>query len=214
MNTRVRIVSAADELIPTRWTLLSRLKRWDDQESWKCFFDTYWRLIYAVALKSGLSENEAQEVVQDTIVAVARNICQFRAQPDAGSFKAWLLTLTRWRILDHQRRHQRDGKLFVHPDDATERTPLIERVPERDGHSLDDLWETEWQRNLSEVALERVKAQVSARQFQIFDLYVVKQWPVREVAKTLHVSATQVYLAKHRVSALLRKEIKRLEEEG
>ena len=34
-----------DELLPTRWTLIERLKNWDDQESWRQFFDTYWKLI-------------------------------------------------------------------------------------------------------------------------------------------------------------------------
>jgi RNA polymerase sigma-70 factor (ECF subfamily) len=47
--------------IPTRYSLLSRLQNWDDQESWKDFFDTYWRLIYNAAVNSGLSETEAQE---------------------------------------------------------------------------------------------------------------------------------------------------------
>ena len=60
------------EFIPTRASLLSRLKNWDDQDSWKDFFDTYWKLIYAAALKSGLSDAEAQDVVQDTVVSVAK----------------------------------------------------------------------------------------------------------------------------------------------
>jgi hypothetical protein len=53
-----------NDSIPTRQSLLARLKDWEDQESWREFFDTYWRLIHATALKAGLSEPEAQEVVQ------------------------------------------------------------------------------------------------------------------------------------------------------
>ena len=45
----------------------------------------------------------------------------------------------------------------------------------------------------------------------MFDFYVVKQWPVAKVARTLGVSAGQVYLAKFRVGALIKKEIRRLE---
>ena len=60
------------------------------------------------------------------------------------------------------------------------------------------------------VALERVKRQVSSRQFQIFDLYVQQGWPPRDVAKTLRINVAHVYLAKHRVSLLLRKEVKKL----
>jgi len=60
-----------EELIPTRRSLLSRLKDWDDQESWKDFFDTYWKLVYGVAIKAGLSDQEAQDVVQETVLSVA-----------------------------------------------------------------------------------------------------------------------------------------------
>ncbi len=44
-----------------------------------------------------------------------------------------------------------------------------------------------------------------------FDLYALQEWSVREVAHALGVSAGSVYLAKHRISALLTKELKRLE---
>jgi RNA polymerase sigma-70 factor (ECF subfamily) len=45
----------------------------------------------------------------------------------------------------------------------------------------------------------------------MFNFYVLKQWPVKEVAKTLGVSVAQVYLAKHRISTLVKKEVKRLQ---
>ena len=54
---------------------------------------------------------------------------------------------------------------------------------------------------------------VNPKQFQMFNFYVLKQWPVQEVDKTLEVSAARVYLAKHRISALVKKEIKKLEKQ-
>jgi DNA-directed RNA polymerase specialized sigma24 family protein len=45
----------------------------------------------------------------------------------------------------------------------------------------------------------------------MFDLYVLKEWSVRDVAKALGVSVGRVYLTKHRVSTLLKKERERLE---
>ena len=63
-----------DELLPTRQSLLSRLRDWDDQESWREFFDTYWRLIHGLALKCGLTDAEAQDVVQETMVSVAMSM--------------------------------------------------------------------------------------------------------------------------------------------
>ena len=77
-----------DELLPTRWTLIERLKNWDDQESWRQFFDTYWKLIYGVAIKSGLTHPEAQDVVQETVMSVCKSMQNFKADPKHGSFKS------------------------------------------------------------------------------------------------------------------------------
>ena len=69
----------ADSL-PTRRTLLSRLRNLGDDASWRVFFDTYWRLIYNVARKAGLPDSDAQDVVQDTVIAVARKMPELAGQ--------------------------------------------------------------------------------------------------------------------------------------
>lgn len=201
-----------DELIPTRLSLLTRLKDWEDRDGWKEFFDTYWRLIYGVALKAGLTESEAEEVVQETIVAVAKQMPTFQYDA-AGSFKAWLLQITRWRIVDQFRKRQPWERDVAPPcGDDTSRTPAAQWVPAEE-LNLDSVWDAEWRRNLVEVAMARVKARITPRQYQIFDLSVVKEWPVREVTRTLNVNAARVYLARHRVSRLVREELLRLEKQ-
>jgi hypothetical protein len=62
-----------------------------------------------------------------------------------------------------------------------------------------------------EAAINRVKRRVSIEQYQMFDLFVLKQWPARDVAKTLGVTIAHVYVAKHRISKLVRKKIAALE---
>lgn len=70
-------MSNTDELVPTRNSLLLRLRDWQDQESWKDFFDTYWKLIYNAAVKAGLNDAEAQDAVQETVVAVMKKLPTF-----------------------------------------------------------------------------------------------------------------------------------------
>ena len=84
-------------------------------------------------------------------------------------------------------------------------------MPDSAGSQLEALWEKEWHTTLLATALEKVKAQVDLKQWQVFDLYVLKEWPAPEVAKALGVSVARVYLAKHRVGALVKKELKRLQ---
>jgi RNA polymerase sigma-70 factor (ECF subfamily) len=202
----------ADEFLPTHQSLLSRLKDWEDRDGWKEFFDTYWRLIYSVAVRSGLTETEAEEVVQETVLAVAKQMQTFRYDK-GGSFKAWLLQITRRRIVDQfRKRAPWDGRAPAADEDGS-RTSTAERLPAPEP-DLAPIWDEEWRKNLVEAAMQRVKARVKPRQFQIFDLYVLKEWPVAEVSRSLNVNATQVYLAKHRVTRLMRQEVARLEKSG
>jgi len=199
------------DLIPTRRSLLSRLRSWDDQESWHDFFATYWRLIYEVALKSGLSEVEAQEVVQETVISAAKKMPGFKYDPAIGSFKGWLLLITRRRIADQvRRRKQETGASGAHPAE-TLNLEAAELIPDPAGCELEAIWNEEWELNLMNAATENLKRQVNPEQYQLFDLYVLKQWPVKRITSTLGVSATQVYLAKHRIAALLKKEVRKLE---
>jgi len=200
-----------EDFIPTRYSLLSRLQNWDDQESWKNFFDTYWRLIYSIALKSGLTGAEAQDVVQETIICVAKDINKFKRDRQFGSFKGWLRNLTRWRIADQLRKREPNAMGHdVLPDEISV-LPELAEIPDPVDDALAALWEEEWQSNLMDAALERVKRRVKEEHYQMFDLNVIRQWPASKVASTLEVSIAQVYLAKHRILALIKKEVRMLE---
>ena len=199
--------------LATRRSLVERLGDWDDRKRWQEFFDRYWKLIYSAARKSGLNESEAQEVVQETIITVAKRVDQLRYDPERGSFKGWLLHITRWRIADQFRKRRPHERQAVHANDDR-MTRTIDRVADSNGVDLDALWEEEWQQTLLAAAVKRVKAKVSGKQFQMFDCYVRKEWPPQRVAAELKVNVAQVYLARHRVSALLKKEIAALQAHG
>ena len=197
-------------LIATRRSLVDCLANWDDQRRWQEFFDTYWKLIHSAARKSGLTDAEAQEVVQETVITVAKNIDKLKYDPAIGSFKGWLLQITRWRIADQfRKREPGNAKRPRSTDDRL--TATIERVPDSQIVDLYEVWESSWKENLFEAAVARVKKKIEPKQFQIFDCYVRKEWPAQKVAERLGVNVGQVYLARHRVGALLKKEIKALE---
>lgn len=56
----------------TRKSLIARLDNWEDQRTWDEFYQTYWRLIYSVAIKAGLRQDEAFDCVQETILSIAK----------------------------------------------------------------------------------------------------------------------------------------------
>jgi len=203
----------APELLPTRESLLSRLRAVGAEEAWREFFDLYWSLIYGVCRRYGLGEEDARDVVQETIIAVARRMPGFKRDRGRGSFKTWLYAITRNRVVDHIRRRARRPTLERLPEAGPDSTPLVAQVQDLGLVAPDTTWDKEWKRNLFTQAVRRVKAAVKPRQFQIFDLYVLKEWPAAQVARSLGVSHAQVFLAKHRVGRLLRQELVRLENE-
>ena len=208
-----------DEVIPTRASLLERLKDLGDDASWKEFHQTYRELIFSVARRAGLNEIEADEVVQDTLISVAKKMPGFTYDPAKDSFKGWLLTVTRWRILDQLEKRKRvesQSLLTSAPtkDEGGTRTATVERIADPAGFDLTALWDEEWEKHLLQAALGRIKRQVHPQHYEIYHLHVILGQPVREVTRALGVNAAQVHLAKFRVGQLLKKEIRRLQNVG
>jgi RNA polymerase sigma factor (sigma-70 family) len=195
----------------TRKSLIARLDNWEDQRTWDEFYQTYWRLIYSVAVKAGLRQDEAFDCVQETILSIAKQSKKKLYDPEQGSFKTWLMNMTRWRINDQFRKRKKDTAMMGGEWDNDRKTAVIDRVEDPAGEVLSRLWSIEWQMNIADAALSRVKSQVSPKQYQIFDCYVIKQWDAKKVQDKLNVSMAQVYLAKHRVGAVLKRELAKLE---
>lgn len=208
-------VEAEKMYAKTRKSLIARLDNWEDQRTWDEFYKTYWKLIYSVGLKSGLSSEESFDCVQETILTIAKQSKKKMYDPEQGSFKSWLMNMTRWRINDQFRKRKKDSAMLAfESDDGDRKTAVIDRLEDPKGQVLDRIWDTEWKKNLADAALEKVKAQVSPKQYQIFDCYVVKQWDSKKVQEKLNVSKTQVYIAKHRVGSILKRELAKLDSDN
>jgi RNA polymerase sigma-70 factor (ECF subfamily) len=187
-----------------------RLEKWDDHESWRDFFGLYSRFIRRLAVRSGLAEAEADDVVQETVISVARQIHNFRRDRARGSFRGWLHRITRRRIADRFRSGawRRDGEQCRRrecPESFNE-----SNVP-GPAAELELSWDVEWKASLLEAALARVKRRIKEEDYQLFNAYALKGWPVAKVARLFRVSAAKVYVTKHRVSALVAREVRDLE---
>jgi RNA polymerase sigma-70 factor (ECF subfamily) len=196
------------------------MKDWQDLESWQQFYDIYSGLIYGVAMGAGLSHSEAEEVLQETVLTVAKKLKaagsekpEFKYDPATGSFKSWLLHTTRWRIMDQFRKRGPLARKPAKRDTRTDRTPTEAQIPDPSSNNLELEWDRDWKNTLYEAALENVKRKVKAKHYQVFDLYVVKGWPAQKVAHVVGLNAGQVFVAKHRLLALVKKEVKRLQKE-
>ena len=198
-------------LLPTRRSLLSKIKDSGHHEAWREFFDLYWKLIFGTARRAGLDENEAQDVVQDTMLTVSKEMPGFRYDRSKGKFKNWLLVITRRRVADSPRKRYRTG--HVSPVDVT--APEVEAklasLESDNGAQPDDHWEAEWRIHVLEAAMKRVKNQVKPEHFQAFHLSVIDGHSAVEISRVLGISSMNLYMIRHRIGALVKKEVKRLE---
>lgn len=210
----------ADEPLPTRGSLLERVKNLTDHASWSEFERNYRGLLTGVARRSGLTEQETKEVVQETFITVARKMSEFRYEPGKDSFKGWLLQILRWRIVDQVRR--RAAGRSAEPESLAERLSDSANssphaipaciVDPRD--EFESIWNAEWEEHILKQALARVKRQANPEQYAIYHLRHIEQRTIAEVRTALGVGAAAIYLASHRVGALVKKELRRLEQTG
>lgn len=205
-----------DDSLATQASLLLRLRDCDDQASWREFFGRYQGLIRRFALQAGCTETEADEVVQETVIGVARKLPEFHYEPARCAFKTWLLNLTLWRVKDQLRKRKSwEGRLHRTPGgppDDSARTATVERVPDASLERLAATWDMEWHQTVLAAALARVKAEANLKDCQMFELHVLRGLAPREVARTLGVSTARVYLAKHRLGPLVKRRVAETEQ--
>jgi RNA polymerase sigma-70 factor (ECF subfamily) len=160
-----------------------------------------------VAFKSGLTETEAEDVVQETMLSVTKVMPDFEYNPAIGSFRGFLLQITRRRIADQFRKRKREILATDFGSDETTGTRPLERVADLVDSKLMEIWDVEYQRHFLELATERVRRRVNPKHFQLFLLYAKDNWSVEEITKTMEVTAHQVYAANSRISKLIKKEL-------
>lgn len=189
----------------TRESLLSRLRDWMDTDSWNEFFRLYWNLIYSVAIRSGLSDAEAQDVVQETLLTVARRMPEFQYDRSKGSFRGWLGHTTRWRIKDQFKRRQRqqrlENKLAVEADEV---------CPVSFEADFESMWAAEWEENLTHLALDAVRPKVGPKAYEVFELFTIRGWSAARIARRLKLNQQRVYYLNRKAYQLLEEESARI----
>jgi RNA polymerase sigma-70 factor (ECF subfamily) len=196
----------ADAPLPTTHvTLLARL-RLDptDQAAWEVFVERYGRHIYRWCRKWKLQDADAEDVTQDILVKLARNLRAFAYDP-SRSFRGWLKTLAHhaWRdFADSPRRAQAgagDAQVWELMKTLEAREELVQKLQEAFDHEL------------LEAAKVRVRLRVAPRTWEAFRLVALEGLPVAEVAATVPMQVAMVYVAKSKVQKMLQEEIQKLE---
>ena len=84
----------------TRPSLLLRLRDVRDQQAWSTFLEIYQPLIYRVIRQRRVQDADAREVTQEVLLAVANSIDQWETDPQRGTFRGWITTITRHPVVE------------------------------------------------------------------------------------------------------------------
>lgn len=188
----------------TSASMLFTLRTDPDSLVWTCFVERYQGLIEKWCRAWGLQECEGDDVAQDVLLSISKAMRQFEYNP-TQSFRSWLKTVTHRAAMAFSKRNQRPGKA----DGGTGVLVLLNSVEARD--DLTNRLQEEYDQELTELAMLRVKLTVRPRTWQAFQMTAMDGLSGAEVAGKLKMQVAHVYVAKSEVLKALRKEIQRLE---
>jgi RNA polymerase sigma-70 factor (ECF subfamily) len=181
----------------TRQSLLIRIKNPHDQIAWQEFVEIYRPAVYRFARRRGLHLEDAEDITQQVLVSLLRKIDEWNTNKQAGSFRAWLLTVTRNAVSNKLGRKSLD--------DGCGGTSVLQRLSnvaddDEDSTVLD--WEL-WRATFRSAAAE-VRPEFQETTWQAFWRTAVQRKSAEQAADELGVSIGAVYTARCRVLKRLR----------
>lgn len=183
----------------TRPSLLLRIRDRRDAAAWEIFDAIYRPMLLRFAMARGLSRDDAEDVTQHCLTAVARHIQEFEYDPRRGRFKGWLRTLVNNRVRNLLR-----GRRENQPA-----TGALEAVRD-ESPSPDDQFEQVWMQEHLWFCLRELREQVDATTYQAFELHVLQQRPADEVCGALSITPGNLYTIKWRMERKVAARLKEL----
>jgi RNA polymerase sigma-70 factor (ECF subfamily) len=186
--------------------LLGRLRQGvTDQAAWTEFVRRYGRLIYQWCRRWKLAEAEAEEVTQVVLVRLVEKLRGFDYDPHR-SFRAYLKTLTHYAWIDFLQGRQ--------PDAGSGDTGVLQMLASVEARDdLADRLQQEFDQELLEMAMERVKVRVEPHTWDAFRLTALEGRSGADAAAALGMKVASLFAAKSKVQRLLQEEVKQLQGE-
>jgi RNA polymerase sigma-70 factor (ECF subfamily) len=192
----------------TRQSLVARLQNTRDEAAWSEFLTIYEPLILRIMVNYGLQESDARDVCQQVLMAVAKDVGQWKSDGQHRSFRRWLSQIARNRILKFVVK----ARSRLQATGGTDAQVRLEAQPDLASISVEI--ECEYRRQLLQSAARQIRAEFHDSTWQAFWRTSVLGQSVAEVAARLGMSAGNVYVARSRIIARLRKKISEVPNES
>jgi RNA polymerase sigma-70 factor (ECF subfamily) len=194
-------------MIATSQSLLERLRDRADEQSWQRLLTVYEPWLRGWLSRHELQPADVEDVLQDILVVVSNKLPDFVHSGQPGAFRTWLRTILTNRVR-HFLRERRHRQAVVAPQPLSD---WLEQLEDADS-ALSRQWDLEHDQQLVRRLLASIQAEFSSTTWQVFRMLVLEDRPAAEVAQRFGLTANSVYIAKSRVLARLRVEVRGLVE--
>lgn len=190
----------------TNTSLLMGLKDQKNDAVWSEFYARYQPMLHSFARKLGMSDQDAQDAAQETLMAFCSTYREGGYDREKGRLRTWLFGIASHKVRDIQRRGGRERVMM----DNAESTAFLNKVPDDEQVSL--IWENEWQQAVLKQCMDEVRKQVKPQTMEAFEMFALKGMSAEDVAAKLGMTENAVWIAKNRVLSRLREAQKYMEE--
>ena len=205
--------SKNDDIYETQPALISRVQQ-NEEDGWTEFYQLYRDFIHASAQAAGLNHEEGNDVVQETMVSVRKYIEGFEPDRERAKFRTWLRKIVRSRIADQFRKKRRNPLEFRTDEgpraDEGSHTSFTNRIPDLNDIELDRVIDGKLEQAILDEARERAQRIVKPRDYEVYDLFAIRDMSAAEVAKKLQINATTIRVKTFRVRRIVDQELRRI----
>ncbi|CAN5336948.1 sigma-70 family RNA polymerase sigma factor [soil metagenome] len=184
----------------TSLSLLHRLQGGADTEAWKRLVSLYEPLIHNWLRRSQALPQDTDDLTQDVLMVVVREVPRFAHNGRPGAFRSWLRQITANRL----RVFWRDGRGRPHATGG-DFLALAEQLEDSDS-PLSKAWDREHDEHVLSRLLELTAREFEPTTVEAFRRVALEGRPVEETATDLGISPAAIYIAKSRVLRRLRQE--------
>lgn len=181
----------------TRPSLLIRIRDPADAPAWEDFVRIYTPLIHGYCRQRGLQDADAADVAQEVMRSVMQAMPRFEYDPHVGSFRGWLLTVTRNKVNNFLGARERKMQT------ATDAMP-VGRIETQSLTAEEAQWDQDYHQRLFDWASEKIRQEVKPATWQAFWITALEDRPAEAAAGATGLSVGAVYVARSRVTARLR----------
>lgn len=192
----------------TRYTLLQKIQSSDNEQNWEEFVNYYSPYIYVIIKRFGIKSEDSEELLQDVLVKIWKNISKYDREKYQCRFRTWLSVMIRNTVFNFfKSKANKNAESNVSYDEILGKLELISEA------EVNKIAETEWKNYIAKLAWENLKDDFSDLTKKVFEASISNDISNKELAEQFDTSESSVRVFKMRVRKAMHKEIIRLNNE-